>query len=98
MYKEKNAMRYKISCEALPTGWSLTPWWTVDRGNPVFGTPVTAGAVEAFMEGYNMRFHELQWGFILVNDGTATAPAVILDVAPEIDPLTDEVDLHPGES
>lgn len=94
MYKQKYALRYKISCEPLPSGWTLTPWWIVDRGSVQFGSSVGAGAFESFTEWDQLRFHELQWGFVLVNDGTATLPATILAVAPEIDPLEDEVDLQ----
>ena len=97
VYKEKMGVRYKIYFEALPTGWTLTPWWIIDRGAVQYGSPVTAGATESFTEWTNARFHELQWGYDLVNDGTATAPAVILGVCPEIDPLAEEIDLSPGE-
>ena len=44
-----------------------------------------------------MRFHELQWGYTLINDGTATQPAVILGAYPEIDPLADEGDILKGD-
>ena len=98
VYKEKLAVRYKVYFEALPTGWTLTPYWTIDRGTREYGPAVTAGATEAFVELNNARFHELQWGFLLVNDGTATAPAVILGISPEIDPNNSEGDLIPNET
>lgn len=98
VYKEKMAVRYKIFFEALPAGWTLTPTWTIDRGTQQEGASVGEGATEVFVEWNNSRFHELQWGFTMTNDGTATAPAVILGVCPEIDPLSDEVDLIPGEA
>lgn len=97
VYKEKMAVRYKIYFEALPTGLSLTPYWTIDRGTKQYGPTVTTGATEVFVEWNNARFHELQYGFQVINDGTATSPAVILGVSPEIDPVTNEVDLLPGE-
>ena len=96
VYKEKMAVRYKVSCEALPSGWTLIPWWSVDRQPRQYGASVGQGATSAFVEWNNMRFHELQYGFVLINNG-ATAPAVILGVAPEIDPLSNEVDLEPNE-
>ena len=96
VYKEKMAVRYKISCEPLPSGWTLIPWWSVDRTARQYGASVTKGATSAFVEWNNMRFHELQYGCVLINNG-ATEPAVILGFAPEIDPLTQEVDLEPNE-
>ena len=96
VYKEKMAVRYKISCEALPAGWTLIPWWTIDRGTTEYGTGVGEGAVDCFVEWNNARFHEIQYGYILINNG-ATAPAIILGVAPEIDPCNEEVDLEPSE-
>ncbi len=98
VYKEKMAVRYKIYFEALPAGWTLTPYWTIDRGTKEYGSAVTTGATEAFVEWNNARFHELQWGFQLVNDGTATSPAVILGISPEIDPNNSEGDLIPNEA
>ncbi len=96
VYKEKMAVRYKVICEALPSGWTPTPWWTIDRGTTNYGTGVGEGATEAFVEWNNARFHEIQYGYILINDG-ATEPAVILGVAPEIDAQESEVDIIPGE-
>jgi hypothetical protein len=97
VYKEKMAVRYKIYFEALPTGVSLTPWYIIDRGDKVEGNTVEAGDTEAFIEMNNARFHELQWGFDGASDDTAIAPAVILGISMEIDPLTQEVDLERGE-
>ena len=91
------AVRYKVYFESLPTGWTLTPFWIIDRGTTQYGTAAVAGDTEVFVEWNNARFHELQWGFNLSNDGTATKPAVVLGVAPEIDPNSSEVDLLPGE-
>ncbi len=97
VYKQKEAVRYKVYFEALPTGWELTPWWIVDRGQTNYGATATSGATEVVTEWNNLRFHELQWGFNLVNTGSATAPAVILGVSAEIKPLSDEADIIPGE-
>lgn len=97
VYKQKEAVRYKITLEALPSGWTLTPWWRVDRGSYNYGSGVTTGATESVTEWNNLRFHELQWGFNLVNDGTATLPAVILGVSAEIKALTDEANIIIGE-
>ncbi len=95
VYKAKMGVRYKIICEALPAGWTLIPWWSVDRSARTYGTGVGEGATYSVTEWNNLRFHELQFGFILINDG-ATEPAVILGAAPEIDPLVNEVDIEPG--
>lgn len=97
VYKEKMAVRYKVYFEPLPTGFTLTPFYTIDRGQTFTGPIVGEGATEVFMEQNNARFHELQWGFDIANDGTATAPAVILGITEEIDGLPAEVDLIPGE-
>lgn len=97
VWKEKMAVRYKVYFEALPTGVTLTPWYIIDRGEIVYGSTVGEGAREVFIEMNNARFHELQWGFNGVCDGTATTPAVILGVSMEIDPLSQEVDLLLGE-
>ena len=95
VYKQKQSHRYKVYFETLPTGVTITPWYIINRGSKVTGNPVTAGATETFMGTGAGRFYELQWGF----DGTsvnATAPAVILGVSMEIDPLSEEVDLEYG--
>lgn len=97
VYKQKEAVRNKVYFEALPTGWELTPWWIVDRGQINYGATATSGATEVVTEWNNLRFHELQWGFNLVNTGSATAPAVILGISSEIKTLSDEGDIIPGE-
>jgi hypothetical protein len=97
VYKEKMAVRYKVYFEALPAGWTISPYYTIDRTQTITGPTVGVGSTEVFMEQNNSRFHELQWGFDLVNDGTATAPAVILGVTEEIDGNATEVDLIPNE-
>lgn len=97
VWKEKMAVRYKIYFEPLPAGVTLTPWYSIDRGTVVYGSPAGEGDTEIFIEMNNARFHELQWGFNGASDTTAVAPAVILGVHMEIDPLTIEVDLMPGE-
>ncbi len=97
VYKEKMAVRYKVYFEPLPTGLTLTPYWTIDRGTRQYGSPKTVGSTEAFVEWNNARFHEIQYGFLITNDGTATAPAVVLGISPEIDPVIREVDLLRGE-
>jgi hypothetical protein len=96
VWKEKMAVRYKVYFEALPTGTTLTPWYIIDRGDIVYGPTADDGSTEVFIEMNNARFHELQWGFNGTSSGTA--PAVILGVSMEIDPLTQEVDLLRGEN
>jgi hypothetical protein len=95
VYKQKMAVRYKVTFEALPTGATITPWYIIDRGTKVLGAAAVAGDTSQVIEMNNARFHELQWGF----DGTCTgtAPAVILGVSMEIDPLEQERDIGPKE-
>lgn len=97
VYKEKMAVRNKMYFEPLPSGFTLTPYYTIDRDQTITGPTVGEGATEVFMEQNNARFHELQWGFDMANDGTATNKATVLGITQEIDGLPQEVDLLPGE-
>lgn len=93
-YKTKKALRLKVNFLPLPSGWSITPTYTIDRGAKVSATNFTAttGDVSATVEFNNARFHELQWGFDATSNG-ATEPYYITGIAMEVDPLQDEGDL-----
>lgn len=95
VYKEKQALRYKIYFEALPDTVTITPFYIIDRGETINGPTVSDGATEVFFEINNGRFHELQWG--LMGTSSGTEPATILGISMEINPLKDEVNLIPGE-
>jgi hypothetical protein len=94
-YQQKGIERYKVSTIALPTGSTLTPYYSIDRGTTVTSAaPSTAGATDALMD-INKRFHEFIYGLnITTADGTMTPPTVT-SVAVEVDPGTVEANLMP---
>lgn len=91
-YKQKNALRYRIGMEPLPTGYTVTANWTIERTQNYTGGVGTVGNDNIFSEVNNARFHEIQWGFSGVQVG-ATEPAVFLSVAMDVDPLENERNL-----
>jgi hypothetical protein len=101
-YKQKKGLRIKVSCVALPTGVTITPWYSIDRGAQIVadanGNSFVAGvgATEAFINvPAGTRSHELQWGFNgTAANGTMVSP-VITGITAEIDGLGEEPDLRP---
>lgn len=102
-YKAKRAMRLKINFLPLPTGVTLTPYYSVDRGSPITADAngnsftVTTGETEVVVECNRERFHELQWGFTGTCPPNLTNPPTITGVVMEIDPLADEVNVKADE-
>lgn len=97
VYRAKMAVRYKVYFEPLPAGCTLTPAFSVDRNPVTYGATVGEGAIEALVELNNLRFHELQYGFIGTCDTTELVRPVILGVTLEVDPTQQEGDiLHDG--
>lgn len=102
-YKTKQALRLKISFLPLPTGCTITPFYSLDRGANVIADPgsgasftnSTVGSTSTVIEIDNARFHELQWGFQGTNDNTATVPLTITGVSLQLSPLADETDVRP---
>jgi hypothetical protein len=102
-YKEKKGLRVKVAFVALPTGTTITPYYSIDRGSDISqdqsGNSYTVNgdniATQAFINvPAGTRSHELQWGF----NGTTTnvtTPPVITGIAAEIDGLSEETDLRP---
>lgn len=100
-YKVKQALRMKISFTPLPTGCTVTPTYSLDRGAFVIADPITGasytqstvGSTSVVIEINNARFHEIQWGFNGTSSSSATQPVTITGVSIEINPLPDEVDI-----
>ncbi len=80
VYKEKIALRYRVSFLPLPAGAIVTPKYKVERGSWVNGTPVTTGT-NAYIYFPSKRYYEIQVGFEIT--GTATSPVQITGVALE---------------
>lgn len=95
IYKTKVATRMKIKFNSFPAGYTLTPFYILDRGNPVYGSESpTVGDTDIIFEiPTSGRFKELQWGFTGTSSG-ATTPLIISGVTMEIQPLPEEVDLR----
>jgi hypothetical protein len=93
-YKTKNAYRFKLSFVALPTGCTLQPLISLDRGAFVSGPTAPAGATSLIYETNNSRFHEIQWGFQGTCPPGLTTPPTITGLTMEVDPLTEEVELR----
>ena len=92
----------KISFTALPSGCTITPFYSINRGANVIADPdtgasftqSTAGQTSVVVEINNGRFHELQWGFLGTNSNAVTTPLTISGVTMEVNPLQDEIDLR----
>lgn len=98
-YKQKNALRYKVSFLPLPANTTITAWYSLNRGAQISADPTTntsysasTGATDIMVEIDKGRFFEAQWGFYGTTNG-ATTPLTITGVTMEIDPLESEVDL-----
>jgi len=101
-YKTKQALRMKVSFTPLPSGCTVTPFYSINRGANVIADPdtgasftqSTAGQTSVVVEINNGRFHELQWGFLGTNSNAVTTPLTISGVTMEVNPLQDEIDLR----
>lgn len=95
-FKLKEAMRLKVSFAPLPAGWTVTPFYILDRGTQVFSTqPQTAtNATQAMLEIIK-TFHEIQFGFTFTGPAGATTPPIFTGVTLEIDPKSGEFDVGP---
>ncbi|MDE2103438.1 MAG: hypothetical protein KGL39_39720 [Patescibacteria group bacterium] len=101
-WKQKELMRVKVNFTALPSGVTLTPWYSLDRGSQITqdsnnnSFQVGAGATEAFINiPINNRVHEIQCGFIGAVTGTVMTTPQITGFAFEVNPHADENDLRP---
>lgn len=101
-WKQKAIQRLKINFTALPSGMTLTPWYSLDRGSQITqdsngnSYQVGAGATEAFINiPINNRAHEIWVGFFGTATGTVLTSPQFTGVATEVDPLPDEKDLRP---
>lgn len=87
-YKDKDALRYRITVTDLPTGCEITAKYKINRGSWVYGEAVSTGT-SAYVE-INQRFNEIQVGF----DGTTTGTTpTILASTLEVRTLAEEKDL-----
>jgi hypothetical protein len=99
-YKTKLGLRYKVSFLPLPTGTTVSGFYSVGRAADVTADPsgtsftAVAGDTDLVIEINNTRFQELQWGFDIAASSAATAPATITGITMEIDPLGDESDVR----
>lgn len=101
-WKQKGMQRLKVNFTPLPSGVTLTPWYSLDRGSQITqdsngnSYQVGAGATEAFINiPSNNRMHEVQVGFFGTVTGTVLSTPWITGFAFEPDPLPDEADLRP---
>lgn len=94
IYKTKVATRMKIKFNSFPSGYTLTPYYILDRKTPVYSSnSPSVGDTDIVVDISNSRFREIQWGFTGTSSG-ATEPLVITGVTMEIEPLREEVDLR----
>jgi hypothetical protein len=97
-YKQKQAMRLKISFLPWPANATLTAYYALERGSPVTsesggGTYSPKTGDTSLIIDINKRFYEAQWGF----SGTCASPAsvpTITGITMEVDPLQSEQDLR----
>lgn len=82
VYKQKSALRFRVSFNALPAGAIVTPKYKVERGSWVNGTAVsTTGATNAYIYFPSKRYYEIQVGFEIT--GSPTTAVEITGVALE---------------
>lgn len=99
-YKQKKALRLKITFLPLPADTTVTAMFNLNRSGWVDADPtggalysVTQNSTSILVEFNNARYYEIQYGFYGTTVG-ATQPAVITSVTFETDPLTDEPSLR----
>lgn len=92
-FKEKNALRLKVSFAPLPTGCTVTPFYYLDRGNKVSGSVSAGTGDSSILCEIDTRFHEIQYGFDFTCPAGTTTPPIITGVTIEIDPLDQELDV-----
>jgi hypothetical protein len=95
IYKTKIATRMKVKFKSFPAGYTLTPYYILDNGSPVYSSvSAKAGDTDIILDVQTQgRFKELQWGFVGTSSG-ATVPLTITGVTMEVEPISDEVDLR----
>jgi hypothetical protein len=98
-YKQKEAMRYKVSFLPWPANATLTVWYALERGSQVSADPITSVSYSpttgdtSIIIDINKRFYEAQWGLYGTCNSPVSAPT-ITGVTMEIDPLGSEADLR----
>ena len=105
-HKMKRGLRVKVNFTKLPSGITITPWYSIDRGSQVtadqngnsFAIQGDGNATEAFINvPAGTQSHELQWGFTGTTTGTVLSSPAITGIAAEIDSLGEEPDLRPDD-
>lgn len=97
-YKQKEAMRLKISFLPWPANSTLTAYYQLERGTKITADPKSNTAFSPNTGDTSMvieidkRFYEAQWGFSGACTGSNVP--VITGIAMEIDPLASEADLR----
>jgi hypothetical protein len=97
-YKQKEAMRLKVSFLPWPANTTLTVWYALERGSQVAADSggnsysPQAGDTSIIID-INKRFFEAQWGFYGTCNNPANVPT-ITGITMEIDPLQTEADLR----
>lgn len=101
-WKQKALQRLKANFTALPSGVTVTPWYSLDRGQQITqdsngnSYAVGAGATQAFINiPANNRAHEIWAGFTVSVSGTVMSPPNLTGIAFEVDAFPDESDLRP---
>lgn len=91
-WKIKRGLRAKINFLPLPTGTTLTIFYTLDRGTTQIGATANPGDTSVVVE-IDTNFYEAQYGYT----GTATSatsPPIITGWALEVDTLNSAQDLR----
>jgi len=93
VYKIKEGLRVKLTTLALPAGYTINMWYSLDRGTKVFPTGATlgTGSTGATLD-INQRYHEVQYGFTGTSTGV-NSPAVVLGITHQLDTLPREQNL-----
>jgi hypothetical protein len=89
VFKTKEAYRMQITFNTLPSGVTLQPFYSINRGADVLGGAATVGTSKVVFDFGVKRWHELQWGFKGTLTAGSTAP-VITGVTMEVGPLPEE--------
>jgi hypothetical protein len=93
-WKEKEALRIAVSSDPLPAGAKIQLKYKIDnRPWEIDPRELTENGTEVYFE-INKRFHEIQFGFNGVNEGTGFVPPRVTSVALNARELSEEGKLH----
>jgi len=91
VHKEKGVNRVIVTTNAVPTGTTVYPTYTLDDGTEVVDTGAAMQEGDTQLEfTIDSRFHAIDYGIQGASESTVTTPLRVKGIALEWDPLRDE--------